>query len=194
MSSELRKCQVCTFHSVSPFPVPNAALFWSYSECWALALAVWLRVSVAFGFPLVPVDGEDQPLSSVPSIEGIQAPNHTFPLWDLVLPFCLLLLGRALSFLPFPLWPNSLLEATSSCPGTDCLTCCLGHGVSCLTIVGVDAAGALLAGIGGVFVMGEHVTVVFGATGLNLLFGVTVLLFLVALPWDSFQEVVAYID
>ena len=41
---------------------------------------VWVRVSVAVNFPLVPVDGEDQPLSSVLGIEGIQAPNHTFPL------------------------------------------------------------------------------------------------------------------
>ena len=160
----LRKCQVYTFHSVSPSPVPIAALFWSYSECRALSLAVWVRVSFAIGFPLVPVDGEDQPLSSVP---GIQAPNHTFPLWDLVLLFCLLLLGRALPFLPFPLWPNSLSEATSSCPGTDYLTCCLcwGHGVSCLTIAGIDVAAALLAGFGGVFGKGEHVTLAFGATG-----------------------------
>ena len=59
----------------------------------------------------------------------------------------------------------------------------LGHGVSCLTIVGIDAAAALLAGFGGVFGKGEHVAVAFGATGLNFLFGVTVLLFLVALPF-----------
>ena len=81
----------------------------------------WLRVSVAVDFPMVPVDWEDQPPSSVLDVEGIQAPNHTFPLWDLVPPFCLLLLGRALPFLPFSLWPNNLSEATSSCPGTDCL-------------------------------------------------------------------------
>ena len=77
---------------------------------------------------------EDQPLSSVLGIEGIQAPSHTFPLWDLVPPFYLLLLGRALPFIPFPLWPNSLLEATSSCPGTDCLTWCLHWAMECLVL------------------------------------------------------------
>ena len=48
----------CTFHSVSPSPVPTAVLFWSHSECQALSLAVWVRVSVAVGLPLVSVDGE----------------------------------------------------------------------------------------------------------------------------------------
>ena len=127
----LRKCQVCTFHSVSPSPAPIAALFWSYSEWGALSLAVWVRVSVIVGFPLVPVDGEDWSLSSVPGIEGIQAPNHTFPLWDLVPLFCLLL-GRSLLFLPFSLWPNSLSEATSSCTETDCMTYCLHRAMECL--------------------------------------------------------------
>ena len=131
----LRKCQVCTFHLVSPSPAPIAALSWSHSECWALLLVVWVGVSAAVGFPLVPVDGDDQPLFSMPGIEGIQAPNHTFPLWDLVPLFCLPLLGRALLFLPFPLWPNSLLEATSSCPGTDCLTCCLCQAMECLVLL-----------------------------------------------------------
>ena len=57
----------------------------------------------------------------------------------------------------------------------------LGHGVSCLTIVGIDAAAALLTGFGGIF--GKGVAVAFGATGLHFLFGVTVLLFSVALPF-----------
>ena len=73
----------------------------------------------------------------------------------------------------------------------------LGHGVSCLTIVGIDAAAALLAGFGGVFGKGEHVTVAFGTTSLNFLFGVTVLLFLVTLPFLTLglsQEGAAYID
>ena len=59
----------------------------------------------------------------------------------------------------------------------------LGHGVSCLMVMGVDVAAALLAGFGGVFGKGEHISVAFAATGLNFLFGVTVLLFLVALPF-----------
>ena len=60
---------------------------------------VCVRVSVAVGFPLVPVDGEVWPLSSVPGIEGIQAPNHTFPLWDLVPPFIFFWLGLCHFFL-----------------------------------------------------------------------------------------------
>ena len=58
----------------------------------------------------------------------------------------------------------------------------LGHGVSCLTIVGIDAAAALLVGFGGDFGKGEHVAVAFGTTSLNFLFSVTVL-FSVALPF-----------
>ena len=72
-----------------------------------------------------------------------------------------------------------------------------GFGVSCLTVAGTDAAAALLLGFGGACGKGKHVTVAFGVAGLNLLFGVTVLLFLVALPFltlDSFQGVVAYIS
>ena len=59
----------------------------------------------------------------------------------------------------------------------------LDHGVSCLTTVVIDAAAELLAGFGGVFGKGECVAVAFGATSLNFLFGVTVLLFSVALPF-----------
>ena len=57
-----------TFHSVSPSPVPTAVLFWSHSECQALLLAVWVKVSATVGLPLVPVDGEDWLLSFVPCI------------------------------------------------------------------------------------------------------------------------------
>ena len=62
-----------------------------------------------------------------------------------------------------------------------------GHGVSCLTVMGVDAAAALLVGFGGDF--GKGVAVAFGATGLNFLFSVTVLLFLVALPFLTLRFV-----
>ena len=55
--------------------------------------------------------------------------------------------------------------------------------MSCPTVVGIDAGAALLVGFGGVYGKGKHVTVAFGATGLNFLFGVTVLLFSVALPF-----------
>ena len=53
----------------------------------------------------------------------------------------------------------------------------LGHGVTCLTIAGADAVAAFLLGFGGACGKGKHIAVAFGVAGLNLLFGVTVLLF-----------------
>ena len=54
--------------------------------------------------------------------------------------------------------------------------------MSCLTVVGADAAAALLLGFGGACGKGKCIAVAFGVAGLNLLLGVIVL-FLVALPF-----------
>ena len=53
----------------------------------------------------------------------------------------------------------------------------LGHGVSSLTIAGAGAVAASLVGFGRACGKGRHVTVPLGVAGLNLFFGVTLLLF-----------------
>ena len=131
-----RNSQGCIYHSTSPSPLPTAVLFWSYSEYQAFLLAVWVRVS-AVGLPFLSVDGEDQLLPFVPSKKGNWVPNHTFLLldWDLVPSFCLLPLGKVLLLPLFLLpWLNNLSEATSSCPGTKCLTSCLHWAMECLLL------------------------------------------------------------
>ena len=120
----------------------------------------------------------------MPCIEGNWAPNHTFLPWDLVLPFCLLLLGRALPFLPFlSLWPNNLSEATSSCPGTNCLTSCLHQAMEYLVLPLQVLMLQLHCWWVLVGLVVRASTSAFGVASLNLLFGVTLFLFLVASPF-----------